>query len=261
MALEDPEALVASIAGALNASGIPCVLWGHCLFQVHGVPTVLGSIDFAIPDEALPSASQALIDITLSEDAPLTPCRDPTHCSKTAPDRPTPPPSFHVHLKDSSDVGVGLYLQRETLWFLPSFDVDGVRDSLLSPVATKLPAQYILATDQTVLPPSRPGRSSGFFKPSATSAPVVVVRSHVLLEALMRIYARDMGTTVGSFALTMVAYIELYVDDDGFLDTSQLPDDVRELYEQHRSRTMPRRQWMKVVKTTLGTGPEKICEK
>lgn len=28
-----------SLATALNAAGIPCVLWGHYLWQVHGIPT------------------------------------------------------------------------------------------------------------------------------------------------------------------------------------------------------------------------------
>jgi hypothetical protein len=42
MAIQEVEAVVASIAHALNAAQIPCVLWGQCLLQVHGVPTVVG---------------------------------------------------------------------------------------------------------------------------------------------------------------------------------------------------------------------------
>ena len=36
------ESFVASIAGALNSDQVPCVLWGHYLLNVHGVPSILG---------------------------------------------------------------------------------------------------------------------------------------------------------------------------------------------------------------------------
>jgi hypothetical protein len=39
---EISENLVASIAQALNAAKIPCVLWGHYLLNVHGVPSIIG---------------------------------------------------------------------------------------------------------------------------------------------------------------------------------------------------------------------------
>lgn len=35
----DGERLVDSMARALNAAGIPCVLWGQFLWSAHGVPT------------------------------------------------------------------------------------------------------------------------------------------------------------------------------------------------------------------------------
>lgn len=37
------ELVVASIARALNAAQIPCVLWGHPLLIVHGVPTIISA--------------------------------------------------------------------------------------------------------------------------------------------------------------------------------------------------------------------------
>lgn len=70
----------------------------------------------------------------------------------------------------------------------------------------------------------------------------------------MRIYAHDVGTTVGPFALTMIPYMELYVDDDGFLDADQLPDSVRELYDHRRNRIEPLRQWTWAVQKSLGRG-------
>jgi hypothetical protein len=33
------EELAQSVARALNAAGIPCVLWGHFLWRTHGIPT------------------------------------------------------------------------------------------------------------------------------------------------------------------------------------------------------------------------------
>ena len=36
------EIFVASIARALNSKQIPCVLWGHVLLTVHGVPSITG---------------------------------------------------------------------------------------------------------------------------------------------------------------------------------------------------------------------------
>jgi len=36
------ESFVASIARALNSNQVPCVLWGHYLLNVHGVPSIIG---------------------------------------------------------------------------------------------------------------------------------------------------------------------------------------------------------------------------
>lgn len=36
------ELFVASIAHSLNSAQIPCVLWGHYLLILHGVPSVVG---------------------------------------------------------------------------------------------------------------------------------------------------------------------------------------------------------------------------
>lgn len=33
---------VALIAYVLNSAQVPCVLWGHCLLNVHGVPSIVG---------------------------------------------------------------------------------------------------------------------------------------------------------------------------------------------------------------------------
>ena len=36
------ESFVVSIALALNSDQVPCVLWGHYLLNVHGVPSIIG---------------------------------------------------------------------------------------------------------------------------------------------------------------------------------------------------------------------------
>lgn len=36
------ELFVASIAQALSLTQVPCVLWGHYLHNVHGVPSIIG---------------------------------------------------------------------------------------------------------------------------------------------------------------------------------------------------------------------------
>ncbi|KAL2132382.1 hypothetical protein VTI74DRAFT_3892 [Chaetomium olivicolor] len=165
-----------------------CVLWGQCLLGLHGVPSIVGvketkpalsppsqqeegirgltayqSIDFVIPDGHLEAAAGALAQCN-----GLAPCPDPASCSVTSRKRPTQPLAFHVHLldHDNSDVTAGLYLQSDTLWFLPPSD-----RSPLSPRKVGLPAYFALASDQTVFPPWRPGRGAGVF----TSAGDVII--------------------------------------------------------------------------------------
>jgi hypothetical protein len=40
----------------------------------------------------------------------------------------------------------------------------------------------------------------------------------------MRLYARDWEKRIGDFPMAMIAYIEQYVDEDGFLETEQLSE-------------------------------------
>lgn len=40
------DSFVASVALALNSAQVPCVLWGHYLLNVHGIPSIIAvSID------------------------------------------------------------------------------------------------------------------------------------------------------------------------------------------------------------------------
>ncbi|KAK8036181.1 hypothetical protein PG993_008795 [Apiospora rasikravindrae] len=171
------------------------------------------------------------------------PCQDPATCSVSSQERHTPAPAFHLHV-DTSEITVGLYLQSQTLWFLPTFD-----DTLIYPQASKLPPQFVLASDQGSLPPWRPGRGSGVFKSSKEA--VIVPKAHVLLEAFLRLCARDSGKQIGAFSMAMVGYIEQYVDDDGPLDASQLPEPIRTSYCELREGKKPGRQWTKELKQAL----------
>ena len=196
------------------------------------------SIDFIVPDDRLGAGLKVL-----SQLKSLAPCPDNKRCPSSSLDRCTPTPAIHVHVK-ASEVTVGLYPQADILWFLPPLD-----SSLLFPKKSKLPPHFVLASDDTVLPPWRPGRGSGSFKEGGDQ--VLALKSHVLLEALMRIYARDAETRVGTFGLSMVAYIEEYVDGDGFLEISELPEPLRAFYGELREGRKPIRPWTAELKRAL----------
>ncbi|WYZ45776.1 hypothetical protein EsH8_IX_000001 [Colletotrichum jinshuiense] len=234
------EQFVASIAGALNSSQIPCILWGHCLLNVHGIPSIIASVDYVLPDDLLTAGAKALQGVPS-----LRPCPDPETCLTSSPERHTPPPASHLHIAES-EVTVGLYPQSETLWFLPALD----GSVSCSPEASTLPPHFVLASDEASLPPWRPGRGSGVFK-SSGGEPVVVPRAHVLLEAFLRIYARDSARRVGAFGMAMIAYVEQYVDDDGLLDADRLPEPLGTAYAELRLGEKPVRQWTRELKAAL----------
>ncbi|KAK0706797.1 hypothetical protein B0T26DRAFT_655685 [Lasiosphaeria miniovina] len=133
------------------------------------------------------------------------------------------------------------------LWGYCLFNVYGVlsvimaNHSLLHPTKLELPPHFILASDQAVLPPWRPGRGTGLFKSSRDL--IVVPKSHILLEAYMRLYARDFGKPVGNFGMAMICCLEGYVDSDGLLDIQQLPAPLKTLYVELRDGRKPGRQW------------------
>lgn len=102
------------------------------------------SIDFIVPNDRLETGQEAF-----SQLESLIPCLDKKRCASTSPDRCTPAPAVHVHI-EASEITVGLYPQSDCLWFLPPFD-DSL-DLLLAPKKTKLPSQFVLASDDTILP-------------------------------------------------------------------------------------------------------------
>ncbi|KAK7959142.1 uncharacterized protein PG986_003996 [Apiospora aurea] len=238
MSNPDLESSVASVACAVNPGQVPNVLWGHGLLNVHGIPSIVASIDFVLPDDLLPRGAKILRALPS-----FRPCQDPETCPVSSQERHTPAPASHLHV-DNSEITVGLYQQSQTLWFLPTLD-----STLIYPEASQLPPQFVLASDQGSLPPWRPGRGSGVFKSSKEA--VVVPKAHVLLEAFLRLCAGDLGRRIGAFSLAMVGYIEQYVDDDGLLDTSQLPEPIKTSYLELREGRKPVRQWTKELNQAL----------
>lgn len=72
----------------------------------------------------------------------------------------------------------------------------------------------------------------------------------------MRLYARDCGKRVGSFAMAMIAYMELYVEADGLLDADRLPEPLRKFYRELNSGDKPVRRWTRELKEALGVSTE-----
>lgn len=179
----------------------------------------------------------------------LESCSDPGLCNSGSHNRHTPPPAFHYHMKDATDVTLGLFSQSDTLWFLPP-----LTKILSIPFAdTNLGSSspFVSATDASILPPWRPGRGSGVFDVAEAAHRVLVPRAAVLLEAFMRLHARDSGKQVGSFSLAMIDYMMMYVDEDGFLDVQQLSPTIKTFYEQLKQDEKPIREWTQELKVAL----------
>jgi hypothetical protein len=80
----------------------------------------------------------------------------------------------------------------------------------------------------------------------------VSVPSRVLLEAFMRFCARYVNTPAGGFSISMIAYVGLYIDDDGYLDLKQLSEPLSSSYLALREGKIPVRQWVNELKKLLG---------
>ncbi|KAL2019188.1 hypothetical protein VTK56DRAFT_9988 [Thermocarpiscus australiensis] len=242
------EQIVDSVARVLNAAGIPCVLWAHFLWATHGVPTYIPQLDLVIPDASLAAASEAMTAGRFSP--PLIACPDPTAClDGSRPDRKHPHTAFHMHIEGTTPTRtvacVCLYLQSETLWFLPPLS-----PRLASPRTCQLPPYLALACDRTALPPDEIGMGRGAFLSDQTV--VLVPKAHILTEALMRIMARDSGKKFGSWAGTHFAYISIYVHDRGILDVDLMPEPLANFYKEFRSGLVPYADIMVRLRRTLG---------
>ncbi|KAI9733670.1 MAG: hypothetical protein M1834_003272 [Cirrosporium novae-zelandiae] len=226
------ETLVGNIARVLGSKKIPCVLWGNYLLTIYGVPSIVDSIDFVVPDELVPAAVSALQHTSLGG------CTEPKTCTAVAESRPSPIPVAHFHI--DSEITVSLYKKSSMLWFLPSLR--------LSPSPNNTAPDIILATDSR-LPPPRLGRGHGAFQ--ADCFPVCVPSAHRLLEAYIRLIARTHGRSYEYFWMAMLTYIEEYVDGDGLLDEASLEKRCRIFYQELKKCKRPVATLLEELKANL----------
>ena len=211
--------------------------------SVDSTTNLCQSIDFTVPDSQLQAAIEAISALER-----LKPCRDIKCCPSGPHDRYTPPPVYHMHV-DGSEITVGLYPQSDTLWFLPEID-----QSLVYPPSLGMHPHFVFASDRGTLPTKRDGRGDGAFKNNEPS--VLVPRAIVLLDAFLRLYARDCEKQIGSFAMQMITYIEEYVDGDGYLDHCTSPAPLQMFYEELKEGEKPVGQWKWELRSALGVQNE-----
>jgi hypothetical protein len=182
-----------------------------------------------VPDAELAAAGNVISAASAIADLPWTliACPDTKTCPKNDPDGTWPTPTFHLHIdgqRPDDTSTVCLFLQSETLWFLPPFGT-----SLANPRANPLPRYLALACDQTALPHYAAGLGNGYFTSDQTV--VLVPKAHILLESGMRITARDYDKRAGNYASVIINYMNLYIRSRGFLDIDLLPGPFRWLYK------------------------------
>lgn len=142
------------------------------------------------------------------------------------------------------DITFELCAKSETLWFLPPLDI-----SLASSETVELYLHFVSASDNTSLLPERLGCGCGAFPEN--EYPVVVPNAHVLLEAYLRIHARDVGTGIGSFAMASICYMKEYVEGDGYLDSAILPEPLKALYAELKEGETSMRKWTEALMEAL----------
>ncbi|KAH9831063.1 thioredoxin reductase [Teratosphaeria destructans] len=108
----------------------------------------------------------------------------------------------------------------------------------------------MLASDKTKLPPRHSGRGDGYF--ANDDPPAIVPCAIVLLEAALRLYARDRRKRIGSCAMRLICYVEEYVDRDGYLGERRLPSPLQRFYEELKDGEKPVRQWTMELEDALG---------
>jgi hypothetical protein len=185
--------------------------------------------------------------VAILEQSPLlTPCTE-TLCAASSERQSNPPPKHHVHYKGGPEFTVQIFAQSDTLPFLESFEQSLATNRNLS-------HHYVLAADYVSLPPDRPNRGSGYLKSGRT--PVIIPKAYIMLEAYLRILAREALTDHADWAMGMVMLIREYVGLDGYLN---VPMDQRRLSRQTGALFIemfrlkrPVRHWLSDLRTSFG---------
>ncbi|KAI8949881.1 hypothetical protein F4801DRAFT_551381 [Xylaria longipes] len=213
------EQLLKSLSQLLSDCGASPVLWGDYLLTIYGVPSIVGGLEFVVSDERLPSAVAAL-----KKARRLCPCPNPRVCPVSRDiDRPHIP-AFHMHLgSPRSAVHVSLWPHSEILGFVPNAGIPGSIGTGTDP--RRRTAPYILASDTSLLPGPRLGRGNGAL--SKGVGRIVVPSAQTLLEAYIRLSTRYLHESHGAFYMSMIIYVEEYIEPDGFLNTALLSEPCR----------------------------------
>ncbi|KAI0409833.1 hypothetical protein F4802DRAFT_542242 [Xylaria palmicola] len=213
------EPLVKSLSQLLTDCGANPVLWGDYLLTIYGVPSIVGGLEFIVSDEKLPAAVAALKRTRLS------PCQDPSVCPISGDADLRHIPAFHMHIGTSRPVVyVSLWRHSEILGFSP--DVNVRKEGLV--LEGHALGSYVLASDTTCLPGPRAGRGHGAL--STGGGQVIVPSAHTMLEAYIRLSAAYRHSH-GAFYMSMIIYVEEYIDADGFLDDTLLSEPGRTFWQ------------------------------
>ncbi|KAI0153188.1 hypothetical protein GGR57DRAFT_148229 [Xylariaceae sp. FL1272] len=214
------EALVKSLSQTLISTGVTPVLWGDYLLTIYGVPSFVGGLDFIIPDAGLPGAISAL-----KETENLSMCPDPHTCPVSLEKDLPLVPSFHMHLgTPASEIYVALWPHSVLLAFVPEANNSGESDV----PGSQFISPYISATDTSKLPPRRLSRGRGVF--SKGGGEVTLPSSHTLLEAYIRLASAYLDGP-GPFYLSMITYVDEYIEEDGLLDEKLLSGPARKFWK------------------------------
>ncbi|KAI9170967.1 hypothetical protein HJFPF1_00446 [Paramyrothecium foliicola] len=114
-------------------------------------------------------------------------------------------------------------------------------------------ARYTLASDKDTIALHRDG---DWFHEEDIQTSVVIPKPHTLLEAFLRLYARDslIKKDGGSRLFQGISWAVIYIDEEEkLLDTSQLPGPLRTLYNEFRNnRYKTHRDWLDKLNTACG---------
>ncbi|KAK4127919.1 hypothetical protein N657DRAFT_641986 [Parathielavia appendiculata] len=180
-----------------------------------------------IPDDCLE------IDVrALAQHNDLRPCPDTKYRAASSEQRQTPPP-----------VTVGHYLQRETLWFLTSEPCSIVPEQANSSAAVRpcIRQNRLSNLEARSRIRSLQARNRPYDRPQTP-------RSLGSLYASLRTGSKQL---VSSFNISMIAYMSLYVDEDGLLDASLLPEPLKASYRNFQEGKKPTCQWMLELQEAL----------
>ncbi|KAI5301691.1 hypothetical protein KEM56_001457 [Ascosphaera pollenicola] len=199
--------LVSSIARHLNSIGVPNLLWGNYLLTVYGVPTVVNSADFVIPDDLTEIAFSSLKNVGFA------PCSQSPDCRHSGSFLVRP---AYTHLHITNELAISLYRQSDVLWELEDLRCLSEKSS------------EIMSASDDRLPPATLGRGQGRF----TSLPcdVKIPSAVKYCEALILLLGRDRNSAYETFWLAMLTYILEYVDGTEIFDENKLQEDCRKFY-------------------------------